>query len=301
MVALQSDLQFEVTSVTNIGRAVAWARAPRSRMSLCKMTVNEKMTPAVSTAEPEGDGCHTFDAKTTVARFEVDPARGLSSGEARARLQRYGENRLAEKPPRSRWLAFADQFRSVLIIVLIAAAVLAGAIGDVKDAAVILVVVLLNALLGFWQEYRAEATLAALKKMLAPAARVRRDGRVEEIGAAQLVPGDLVLLEAGDRVPADGRVLAAHNAEVDESALTGESHAGGQGRRGAGRGGFAARRSPQHGLHEHGGHARTARSCWSPPPAWPPRWGGWPACSPRRKPGPRRCRCSSTRSASAWP
>jgi len=90
---------------------------------------------------------------------------------------------------------------------------------------VILAVVLLNSVLGFWQEYRAEATLAALKKMLAPVARVRRDSRVEEIGAAHLVPGDLVLLEAGDRVPADGRVLAAHNAEVAEAALTGESHA----------------------------------------------------------------------------
>ena len=170
-------------------------------------------------------GCHAIDAKAAVARFGADPAHGLSAGEAGARLQRYGENRLAEKPARSRWLAFADQFRSVLIIVLIAAAVLAGAIGDVKDAVVILAVVLLNSVLGFWQEYRAEATLAALKKMLAPVARVRRDSRVEEIGAAQLVPGDLVLLEAGDRVPADGRVLAAHNAEVAEAALTGESHA----------------------------------------------------------------------------
>ena len=166
-----------------------------------------------------------FDAKAAVARFGVDPAHGLSAGEAGARLQRYGENRLAEKPARSRWLAFADQFRSVLIVVLIAAAVLAGAIGDVKDAVVILAVVLFNSVLGFWQEYRAEATLAALKKMLAPVARVRRDRRVEEISAAQLVPGDLVLLEAGDRVPADGRVLAAHNAEVAEAALTGESHA----------------------------------------------------------------------------
>jgi len=189
------------------------------------MTVNAKMTPAASTAEPGGADCHAFDAKAAVARFGVDPAHGLSAGEAGARLQRYGENRLAEKPARSRWLAFADQFRSVLIAVLIAAAVLAGAIGDVRDAVVILAVVLFNSVLGFWQEYRAEATLAALKKMLAPVARVRRDGRVDQIGAAQLVPGDLVLLDAGDRVPADGRVLAAHNAEVAEAALTGESHA----------------------------------------------------------------------------
>ena len=155
----------------------------------------------------------------------VDPARGLSSAEVQARLARHGENRLASIPPRSRWLAFADQFKSLLILVLIGAAVLAGTIGDIKDAVVILLVVLINALLGFWQEHRAEATLAALKKMLAPVARVRRDGRVAELTATQLVPGDLVLLEAGDRVPADGRVLAAHNAEVAEAALTGESHA----------------------------------------------------------------------------
>jgi len=88
--------------------------------------------------------------------------------------------------------------------VLVAAAVLAGSIGDLKDAVVILVVVVLNALLGFWQEHRAEATLAALKKMLSPTARVRRDGGVHEVPATGLVPGDLVLLEAGDRYPRTG-------------------------------------------------------------------------------------------------
>jgi Ca2+-transporting ATPase len=168
---------------------------------------------------------HAQSTDLICAGLETDSARGLSVAEARARLARHGENRLASIPPRSRWLAFADQFKSLLILVLIGAAVLAGTIGDIKDAVVILLVVLVNALLGFWQEHRAEATLAALKKMLAPVARVRRDGRVEEIAAAQLVPGDLVLLEAGDRVPADGRVLTAHNAEVAEAALTGESHA----------------------------------------------------------------------------
>jgi P-type Ca2+ transporter type 2C len=93
---------------------------------------------------------------------------------------------------------------------------------------VILVVVVLNAVLGFYQEHRAERTLAALKGMLAPRARVRRDGHVQELDAAELVPGDLVLLEAGDRVPADGRLLAAHSLEVEEAALTGESHAVGK-------------------------------------------------------------------------
>jgi len=166
---------------------------------------------------------HDRSGVETAHALEADPARGLTEAQVNERRTRYGENRLAEKPPRSKWLLLADQFKSPLILVLLAAAVLAGSIGDLKDAVVILVVVVLNALLGFWQEHRAEATLAALKKMLSPTARVRRDGAVHEVPAATLVPGDLVLLEAGDRVPADGRLLVAHNAEVDESTLTGES------------------------------------------------------------------------------
>ena len=171
---------------------------------------------------------HALDAGESAVRLQVEAAQGLEPAEAKERVARHGENRLAQKKPRSRWLAFLDQFKSVLILVLIGAAALAGAIGDLKDAVVILIVVLFNALLGFWQEHRAEATLAALKKMLSPTARVRRAGRVEEIPAAQLVPGDIVLLEAGDRVPADGRLVAAHNVEIDEAALTGESHPAGK-------------------------------------------------------------------------
>lgn len=154
--------------------------------------------------------------------------RGLTETEAQLRLKRFGPNRLREKPPRSVWLKFLDQFQNVLVIALLGAAVLAGAVGDLKDAAVILVVIVFNAGLGFYQEHRAEATLSALKKMLAQHARVRRGGEVHEITAEHLVPGDIVLLEAGDRVPADGRVLMAHNAEVAEAALTGESLAVGK-------------------------------------------------------------------------
>ncbi|MDP3612798.1 MAG: HAD-IC family P-type ATPase, partial [Rubrivivax sp.] len=184
-------------------------------------------THTLAAATPDGavPAWHGLDAAQAAAGQAMDPARGLDAAEAATRLARHGQNRLAEKPPRSKWLAFFDQFRSVLILVLIGAAALAGAIGDLKDAVVILVVVLFNAVLGFWQEHRAEATLAALKKMLAPVARVRRGGQVEELSAAQLVPGDLVMLEAGDRVPADGRLLACHSVEIDEAALTGESHA----------------------------------------------------------------------------
>jgi Ca2+-transporting ATPase len=171
---------------------------------------------------------HALDTARVQRVLGTDAHRGLAVTETAARLARFGENRLAEKPPRSRWLVLLDQFRSLLVLVLLAAAVLAGAIGDLKDAVVILIVVLCNALLGFWQEYRAEATLAALKKMLSPEARVRRAGQVERVSATQLVPGDLVLLEAGDRVPADGRLIVTHSVEIDEAALTGESQAVGK-------------------------------------------------------------------------
>ena len=160
--------------------------------------------------------------------LEVDPARGLAEEEASRRLARHGENRLAEAQPRALWLKFLDQFKNLLVIVLLFAAVLAWAVGELKDSLVIIVVVVFNAALGFYQEHRAEQTLAALKNMLAARARVRRGGQVLELDAALLVPGDIVLLEAGDRIPADGRLLAAHALEVDEAALTGESHAVGK-------------------------------------------------------------------------
>ncbi|MCW8193733.1 calcium-translocating P-type ATPase, PMCA-type [Proteobacteria bacterium 005FR1] len=167
---------------------------------------------------------HTLTIPETAEALEADREDGLSDSEAASRLEKFGENRLDEKPPRPTWLKFLDQFRSYLVIVLIGAALLAWAIGDLKDAVVILVVVVFNAILGFYQEHRAEQTLAALKNMLAARARVRRNGQLQELDTAQLVPGDVVLLEAGDRVPADGRLLVAHSLEVDEAALTGESH-----------------------------------------------------------------------------
>ena len=168
---------------------------------------------------------HAEAAETVLARLTVDSAKGLASEEVQARLAEHGPNQLAEKAPRPTWLKFVDQFRNFLVIVLLGAAVLAAVVGDLKDAVVIVIVVLLNACLGFFQEHRAEAALAALKNMLAPVARVRRDGQPALIPAVDLVPGDILLLEAGDRIPADARVLVAHSAEVAEAALTGESHA----------------------------------------------------------------------------
>ncbi len=166
---------------------------------------------------------HKVSAVEATRQLDVDPRTGLSSKEAGARLREFGLNRLRETPPRSRWLLLADQFKGLLILVLIGAAILAATIGDVADAAVILVVVLINAYLGFSQEHRAEQSLAALKRMLAPTAEVRRNSETVTLSAENLVPGDIVLLGPGDRVPADGRVIAAHGFEVDESSLTGES------------------------------------------------------------------------------
>ena len=152
---------------------------------------------------------HTLSTEEAAKHLESHPKHGLSQAVVQQRLQRDGENRLAEPPVRPAWLKFLDQFRNLLVSILLVAAAVAFAVGDLKDAVVILIVVLLNAALGFWQEHRAEATLAALKGMLAARARVRRDGKLQEIEATQLVAGDIVLLEAGDRIPADGRLLDA--------------------------------------------------------------------------------------------
>ena len=166
---------------------------------------------------------HVLGADEAVQFLGVDPQAGLELQEVRSRAGLHGPNRLAEKPPRSPWILFFGQFKSPLILVLILAAALAASIGKLTDGAVILTVVLLNAALGFYQEYRAEQSLAALKKMLPAKARVRREGKTQELPAEQLVPGDIVLLDAGDRIPADGRLITAFSLEINESTLTGES------------------------------------------------------------------------------
>ncbi|MBN8284877.1 HAD-IC family P-type ATPase [Zoogloea sp.] len=166
---------------------------------------------------------HALAAPDVAGALGCNPAVGLDAADAAARLLAQGPNRLRQKPPRPAWRRFLDQFANLLVLVLLAAAVLAGLLGEVKDAAVIGVVVLLNATLGYIQENRAERALAALHDMLAPTARVRRNGEVAVVDAATLVTGDLLLLEAGERVTADARVLDAHAAEVAEATLTGES------------------------------------------------------------------------------
>lgn len=166
---------------------------------------------------------HAHLASHVGTALAVDAEVGLDDAMAAARLAEAGPNRLPEAPPPPAWKVFAAQFKSLLILILLGASALAALIGSYKDATVILAVVVINALVGFYQEYRAERSLAALKSMLPPQARVRRGGVSRQLQADLIVPGDVVLLEAGDRVPADGRLLMAASFEVDESSLTGES------------------------------------------------------------------------------
>lgn len=166
---------------------------------------------------------HVLKIDEVVKRLNVDVSTGLTAQEAAARLNTVGINRLAGQPPRSPWLLFLTQFKSALILILIGAAALAALIGHVKDASVILAIVVINGFVGFYQEYRAEQSLSALRKMLPHRIHVRRDGKKLAIDAETVVPGDVVLVEAGDRLPADGRLIVAANLDVDESTLTGES------------------------------------------------------------------------------
>lgn len=148
---------------------------------------------------------------------------GLSQSEAQRRLVRYGSNQLVERGAKSPWLILKDQLTGAMMVLLIVAAVVSAAIGDFKDAVAILTIVVLNAILGFSQEYRAERAMAALKQMAVPIVRVRRDGHLREISSADLVPGDIILLEAGSAVPADARLLESASLQTQEAALTGES------------------------------------------------------------------------------
>ena len=148
---------------------------------------------------------------------------GLRQFEAQKRLDRYGPNRLPEAVGRSAWLRFASQFRNVLIYILILAGVVTVMLGHWVDAGVILGVVIVNALIGYIQEGKAEQAMQAVRRMLSPSATVLRDGHLQTLPADTLVPGDIVQVMAGDRVPADLRLLEIHDLHVEEAALTGES------------------------------------------------------------------------------
>ncbi len=166
---------------------------------------------------------HRKETREVIERLNSS-LQGLSNEEARKRVAEYGPNELREKKKKSPVMLFLDQFRDFMILVLIAAAVVSGVIGEASDTIAIAVIVILNAIIGFVQEYRAEKAMAALRKMASPTATVIREGVPANIPASELVPGDVVILEAGKIVPADMRLLEAARLKTEEAALTGESN-----------------------------------------------------------------------------
>ncbi|MGN6544538.1 MAG: cation-translocating P-type ATPase [Aureliella sp.] len=166
---------------------------------------------------------HTRSAPELLAHFAVELQQGLSDLQLAAARRAFGWNQLAVEPPVPLWRRLLAQFTDLVIWILIAAAVISGALGEWVDATAIIAIVLLNGLIGFFQEERAERALDALEKMSAPMAKALRNGRLATIPANELVPGDIVELEAGDNIPADVRLLQSYSFNVQEAALTGES------------------------------------------------------------------------------
>jgi Ca2+-transporting ATPase len=166
---------------------------------------------------------YQLDSMAAAQQLGVDASTGLDEAEATRRLAEFGPNELVERNAISPWKILWEQLTSTLVLVLIAAALVSGLLGDLEDTIAILAIVVLNAALGFRQEYQAEQAMAALKKLAVPLVRIRRGGHVREITASALVPGDIVLVEAGNVIPADGRLTTSANLRVQEAALTGES------------------------------------------------------------------------------
>jgi len=171
----------------------------------------------------QGPAWHGLPASDVLERLDVDPRRGLDDAAARRRLEEHGRNRLPEEQRESALIRFLKQFHNVLIYILIAAAVFTAFLGEWIDTGVILAVVLVNAIIGFVQEGKAEQALEEIRRMLSLEADVIRNGHRRRIDAEELVPGDIVLLESGDRAPADLRVIQAREVRLEEAALTGES------------------------------------------------------------------------------
>ena len=193
---------------------------------------------------------HTLSVEHSLSLLESDRDSGLSDAEVQRRLEYYGANEIEAAPGRSGWEILFDQFKDIMLLMLIAVAVISGVLdlvnlresglseGEIpfKDTIAIMSIVILNGVLGYLQESRAEKALAALKNMTSPVVQVLRDGQRKEIEAPNLVPGDIMFLEAGDRLCADGQILEASHLQIQESALTGEAH--------------PVHKTPQEGLEE---------------------------------------------------
>lgn len=165
---------------------------------------------------------HAIELEAVLTALKSDAANGLSSTEAQKRLMD-GANKIEAKKDKNIWLIFLSQFKSPIVWLLVFAAGLSFYFGELLDGIAILIVILINALIGFFMEYQAERSMNALKKLSAVPAKVKRNGKLEEINAEEIVPGDIIYIEAGDMIPADGRIFKASQVQIDESALTGES------------------------------------------------------------------------------
>ncbi len=183
----------------------------------------EKFSPKFDTTRQNGDSWHALETNEILSRLATPVDKGLTSTEVQKRLQEFGANALVEAPGTSFWQMLLEQFNNFVVLMLIAAAFISAFLGEYVEASAIMAIVILNAALGVIQEHRAEQALAALRKLAAPDAHVIRDGARQVISSSELVPGDLVLLEAGNYVPADVRLLEAINLRIEEAALTGES------------------------------------------------------------------------------
>lgn len=181
------------------------------------------MTPQLESKIIEKDYWHAVAAEDVLRDLATPRDTGLTVEEAKHRLERFGPNKLAEAPPPSFWQLLWEQFNNFVVMLLIVAAIISALLGDWVEAAAIMAIVVLNAVLGIVQERRAEAALAALRQLSAPDANVLRDGHRVTIPSTELVPGDIVFLEAGNYVPADVRLIDSVNLKIDEAALTGES------------------------------------------------------------------------------
>lgn len=174
-------------------------------------------------AQLQSDAWHAMEPSQAAALLKTDLHQGLDYEEAHRRLEQYGPNELEKEDRPSPLTIFLNQFKNILIIILLVAILLSALVGEILDAAIIAAIVIFCALLGFVQEYRAERALEALKSMLSPTITVLRGGKEKEIPSRELVPGDILLIEAGDKIPADARLVEAHALKCDEAPLTGES------------------------------------------------------------------------------
>lgn len=166
---------------------------------------------------------HTLPKESVASELSSDLQNGLTDETAAKRLEEIGPNELVERGTKSPWKILWEQLTGIMVVILIVSALVSFFLKEYTDTVIIMIIVVLNALLGFTQEYRAEQAMAALKKMAVPHVRVRRNGTIHEIPARELVPGDLVLLEAGNVIPADGRLADIANLRIQEAVLTGES------------------------------------------------------------------------------